>query len=163
MKKDDVVKRHHLVDEVQSHLRTHAVSVINENPNYDRDINTEAILKFIKQDKGIIKSIILHKVYWFDHQDKVLEYFDDAVGEYDVDVVIDALRAIGIKSRSERCFDLYAILPFYPAILITVFIAIAYNMAFAPSVMIFILLYASISLIPFTYVYTYESKRERVK
>lgn len=150
-----------MILDVQEELRLRSIKDVTsfEKVSYDKDINTQGIIQFIKKDSDVIKHFIIHQVNWFDHQQVILQYFNDVVEEYDRNAVIKVLESYGFRNRDTKCFVISTIYPFYVAVPITIVMCVGMGLTFGAMLMVFVLMYTFIAAIPLAYVMFYESKR----
>lgn len=139
----DVMKQHHKVLDVQSHLRCQSAKLQSDivKLSYDSEINTQGILSFIKKDKALIKHFVVDGFNWFDHQKAILQYFKDAVGDYDVNVVKTSLDKNGFKCESKKQIQLYTTYSMIASFIIATFISQLNDLTFLPTMMIMVVTY----------------------
>lgn len=157
-----IMKKHHMVYDVQEELRIRSVKDVAAKLTYAEDIHTQGILDFIKHDNAVINHFIVAGKSWFDHQSTILQYFDSVVDGYDRDIVIKALNSHGYHSREDKCFLSTIVYPLIASLLFTIIICLGNGLNLHTSVMVGILIFLFISAFPFTYIMFYESKREAI-
>lgn len=155
-----IMKKHHMVYDVQEELRIRSVKDVAAKLTYAEDVHTQGIINFINQDNDVIRHFIVDNVSWFDQQAAILQYFDSVVDGYNRNAVIKILNSYGYRCREDKCFLSYTVYPLMPSLIFALIICLGNSLPLFTSVMVTILIYTFIAMIPFTYVMLYESKRE---